>query len=412
MAVDGADLSGAQPGDLDLDVPFVGCPRRLESDALPVGEVLSSGAQNVPDPIEGIALAAAVTADLPLDAAADIVDDGGGEREDMERVHDRAGVLELVIDGVLVPVERIQCCYPDPRSEGVAAILKPGPVGLTGAARDQVQQSRPDPQFTRAVGVVGQVDHPGQLSRAMPAVLDRLAEDVVPDMFVHAESGDVLEPGRVLGRSLQERLNRVPHRAPAAAKLTSDTVHGRVLATDLLDRPPSRPCRELRARCRDVLVLLDERPDRIAGFRAQPAALAPYDPHRPAERRRVDQAHSDPAMGMSDAPHSRQPITVGGDSTVIVKASPPSLATEATLSPGNPTSRSHRSQSPLSGQHEVGSFTSKSLRSEEVEVLVSSRASTPTRRTPAFQRVALTPRSTAKSPRWVKPLAGACCLEA
>lgn len=242
--------------------------------------------------------------DLLLDAAADVVDDGGGERDDMERFQDRAGVLELVIDDVLVPAEWVQCCYLDPLAECVAAILKPGPVGLTGAARDQVQQSRPGPQFACAVGVEGQVDHRGQLFRATPTVLDRLAGNVVPDVFVHAESGDALEPGQVLGRSLQEWLDRVPHRAPAAAKLTSDTVHGRVLATDLLDRPPSRPRRELRARCRDVLVLLDERPDRAASVRAQRAALAPPDPHRPAKRRGVDQAHTDPAMGVGDAPAS------------------------------------------------------------------------------------------------------------
>jgi hypothetical protein len=32
----------------------------------------------------------------------------GGELDDVERVEDGAGVFELVIDGVLVPVERVQ----------------------------------------------------------------------------------------------------------------------------------------------------------------------------------------------------------------------------------------------------------------------------------------------------------------
>jgi hypothetical protein len=49
-----------------------------------------------------------VAVDLLLHPTPHVVDDLGGELDDVEGVEHRAGVLQLVIDGVLVPVERVQ----------------------------------------------------------------------------------------------------------------------------------------------------------------------------------------------------------------------------------------------------------------------------------------------------------------
>jgi hypothetical protein len=70
--VDGSDLLGAQPGEGDLVVPLVGGQGSLEAGALPVGQVLGTGAQQVADPIHRVALAASVPVDLLLDPAADL----------------------------------------------------------------------------------------------------------------------------------------------------------------------------------------------------------------------------------------------------------------------------------------------------------------------------------------------------
>ena len=75
-----------------------------------------------------------------------------------------------------------------------------------------------------------------------------------------------------------------------------------MLAADLLDRPPRRPRGQLRPRRGDVLVLLHERPDRTGRLRAHPTPLAPHDPHRPTERRRIDKRDLDPAVGVRDNP--------------------------------------------------------------------------------------------------------------
>jgi len=46
---------------------------------LSVGEVLLAGAQDVPDPIQGVVLAASVSVDVLLHPSADLIHDSGGE---------------------------------------------------------------------------------------------------------------------------------------------------------------------------------------------------------------------------------------------------------------------------------------------------------------------------------------------
>ena len=92
----------------------------------------------------------------------------------MERVEHRDGVLQLVVDGVLVAVERVQGGDLDAFAERVAAVTQPGLVGLTGAARDQIQQPGPDV----SVLVAGEIDHAGELLRAASALVDGLGGDI------------------------------------------------------------------------------------------------------------------------------------------------------------------------------------------------------------------------------------------
>src|SRR5690625_5788751 len=71
-------------------------------------EALPPGAENMTDPVERLALAAAMPESLLLDPAADVIDRCAGELDDMEGVQHAGGVLELVIDRVLVTLERGQ----------------------------------------------------------------------------------------------------------------------------------------------------------------------------------------------------------------------------------------------------------------------------------------------------------------
>ncbi len=206
MVVAGAQLLLAVPGDFDNEVAFVGCPGALEPDALPSREVFLACAQQVADPVERVALAAPVAMDLLLHAASHVVDDLGPELHDAERVEHCAGVFELVVDGVFIAAKGVERRDLHPGPERRPALVQPRPVRLAGAARDQIQQ----PRAGAAVDVAGEVDHAGELLRATPAGIDRSGQDVMPDMFVDAQHGHVVEPCRVCPGCFQQRPDRGP----------------------------------------------------------------------------------------------------------------------------------------------------------------------------------------------------------
>ena len=73
--------------------------------------------------IEGIALASAVTGRVLLDAATHLIESVTGELDDVKGIEDAGGVLELVIDGVLVSLEGVQCRDLDTGAEVFAALF-------------------------------------------------------------------------------------------------------------------------------------------------------------------------------------------------------------------------------------------------------------------------------------------------
>ena len=71
-------------------------------------EPITRGAHKIADLIEGIPLAPAVPQGVLLDAATHLTRGVASELDDMEGVEDAGGVLELIVDGVLVSLEGIQ----------------------------------------------------------------------------------------------------------------------------------------------------------------------------------------------------------------------------------------------------------------------------------------------------------------
>jgi hypothetical protein len=123
--------------------------------------------------------------DLLLEASTDLVHSLGAELDHVEGVQHGDGVLELVVDGVLVAVKRVQGRDRDVVAEGLAACGEPVGVDLSRPAGDQVQQ----PGANTSLLVTGQVDHPRQLLRAAATGLDGLGRDVVPHMLIDAQTG-------------------------------------------------------------------------------------------------------------------------------------------------------------------------------------------------------------------------------
>lgn len=221
-----SQVLGAVVGDLDRNVIGMGGQCAGQPGLLARREALPPGAENMADAVERVALAASVAEGLLLDPAADVIDGRTGELDDMERVQHAGGVLELVIDRVLVSLEQVQRCDLDPLAELIAALVEPVSVGLAGSAGDEVKEPG------SAVGSSSQIDHPGELLRPAPARVP-----VMPDMFVHAQDLHVLEPGRVVRGLDQDRSNLGPERVPRRAELAGQALDRRPLAPEPADRP-------------------------------------------------------------------------------------------------------------------------------------------------------------------------------
>ena len=276
-------------GDFDRDVIGMGRERSFQASLLARREAFSPGAENMADAVEGVALAASVAEGLLLDPAADVIDCRAGELDDVERIQHAGGVLELVIDRVLVSLERVQRRDLDPLPEPFAPLVQPVAVGLAGSAGDEVEEPG------GGVGSAGQVDHPGELFRTAPAGVA-----VMPDVFVHAQDLHVLEPDRVVSGRGQDGADLSPEGVPGRAELPGQALDRRSLAPELTDGPPDRACAQQTARRTDLRVLLDERDHRANVLVTDPAALAPSDPHRPTRPGRINHLDHHTAVTSSD----------------------------------------------------------------------------------------------------------------
>ena len=113
-----------------------------EAFLLTLREPITRGAQKKPDLIEGITLAPAVTGRVLLDAATHLIESVASELDDMEGIEDAGGVLELIVDGVLVSLEGVQRRDSHPRTEVFAALGQPVVIHGARPSRDQIQQAR------------------------------------------------------------------------------------------------------------------------------------------------------------------------------------------------------------------------------------------------------------------------------
>ena len=141
LVEDLAHLLGEQVSDFDTDMRLIRHEGLTESFLLTWGELVARGVQKKPDLVEGITCASAVTQGVLLDATAYFIKGATGELDDMEGIEDAGGVLELVINGVLISLEGIQRRDSHPCTKVFSALGQP--VLMRGArpAWDQVQQA-------------------------------------------------------------------------------------------------------------------------------------------------------------------------------------------------------------------------------------------------------------------------------
>jgi hypothetical protein len=84
--VDAAELLVGLPGQGDFVVRVPEGEFRVQPGSLFVDEVFGADLQGPADPVERISLASAVPKGVLLDAAADLIDHGGADLHNMERV--------------------------------------------------------------------------------------------------------------------------------------------------------------------------------------------------------------------------------------------------------------------------------------------------------------------------------------
>src|SRR5699024_8391065 len=263
----------------------------VEPSPLPLAQPVELAEADVAAPVRRAAFAAAMAIDVLLQPPADFVHGAESELDDVERVEDSGGVLELVVDGALVAVERMQRGDLDAAGEALATCGEPVSEHQPRPARHQVQQSGLDVPGC----IAGEVDHPGQLFRAAFA-----PGDVMPNVLVDSERADAVEAGRIIGQGLQRSPDRGPDGLPGGAELAGQPVDGGVLSAQLLDCPIDDPGGGGVPRPGERGELLDEGAAFARGAGADEAALAPQDRHRPPERGDVDQTHQLPSMTGAD----------------------------------------------------------------------------------------------------------------
>ena len=118
-----AHLLGEQVSDFNTDMRLICHEGLTEAFLLTLREPITRGAQKKPDLIEGITLAPAVTGRVLLDAATHLTWGVASELDNMEGIEDAGGVLELIVDGVLVSLEGIQCRDLDTGAKLFAALF-------------------------------------------------------------------------------------------------------------------------------------------------------------------------------------------------------------------------------------------------------------------------------------------------
>ena len=122
---DVSDLLGAVVGDFDTDMGLICREGCAESFLLALREPITRGAKEKPDLVEGIPLASAVSGRVLLDATTYLIKGIAGELDDVKGIEHAGGVLELVINGVLISLEGIQRRDLDTGAKLFAALGQP-----------------------------------------------------------------------------------------------------------------------------------------------------------------------------------------------------------------------------------------------------------------------------------------------
>ncbi len=336
---------------------------------------------------------------LLLNAAADLIDGGGAELDDVEGIEHGDGVLELVVEGVLVAVERIEGRDLDAGAEGLVALVEPVGVDGAGPAGHEVEQ----PGARSSLAVTGKIDHPGQLLRPTTAVLDRLGADVMPHVLIDPEGGDAAEAGLVIGHLLQQRTRARATRCATSSRAGAPAPGPRRARDGVARSPTSTPACVSNARGRAMVSSCSvNAPAGQSGSTHRQVRLRHLSSTgRPKHGVSISRTSRRPWLRIT-TPQTRQPSTRAGDSTSTRKTAPrwPSPPARRSRAARGGRREDHTASSSnwqnAQREHAVPSDTVEAFRSNSLVAFDLREAST---HLPATQtRESVTPTSGMKSP--------------
>ena len=208
-------------GDFDTDVCLICREGCAESFLLTLREPITRGAKEKPDLVEGIPLASAVSGRVLLDATTYLIKGIAGELDDVKGIEHAGGVLELVINGVLISLEGIQRRDLDTGAKLFAALGQPVLVHGARPSWDQVQQAG-----RGMILPACQVHDTGEFTWAPAASVL-----VVPYVLIDSQYLNPCETGGVIRCGLHARLDVGPHGVPRGCQLSSQSCNGGSLET-------------------------------------------------------------------------------------------------------------------------------------------------------------------------------------
>jgi hypothetical protein len=200
---------------------------RSKSVGLAIGEQVGAGGQRAAGLVERVVPVPAVAVDRELDPSSAPVERVAGQSDDVEGVHDRDRVRDLLGSGGLEPGEPVHRDDLDPVAPGVVALGEPGLERLLGAALDHVEQ----PCGAGAVADRGEVD---DHRHVLVAPLS-----VPPDVLVDTDDLHAIESARVVDQDPSAFSQYgVVRGVPCDSESLGDSRDGEVLDHDAGQCPP------------------------------------------------------------------------------------------------------------------------------------------------------------------------------
>ncbi len=201
--------------------------------------------------VQEVCLPAPVSMDLLLQALPAGSEFLPCELDDVEGIHHRHRVRQLIRGGGVVTGEPVHRDDPDPGTKCLGAFLQPRGHDFRGTSRFHIQQT----------GSTGPVDQWGQVDEDRRERVLALSAHVFPTVLIDAQDAD---PGQMAGISVDEGLcgsgGQLVDEVPAESECPADSGDAHLVLDEAFQDPGRSAFRGLRPGFGGVELVLEDRP--------------------------------------------------------------------------------------------------------------------------------------------------------